>query len=970
MKSFNYRNLWQVNWRSLILAVLFILALIATLNLGHYFVQKEPLQIAVATGMSGDSEGEGQEILHAAQMYIDRVNQTGGVNGRPLKLVPFDDKDDAKVAPEKAKEIAQKTQALVVLGHNYSSTSIPAGKIYKQFGVPVISGSATADEVTEGNEWYFRVVVDNSLQGSFLANYIQKVMNQPKATLIYDAGEAYSKSMATAFEQNFLALNGQIQYKRTIDGEAKNLDQQVENIVAELLNAKPEDVGVIFLPLVEEPSAKLIIAMRRKGLFYPVIGGDTLSGGSTFFQIFEKYPEERQQPGFFTDGIQAISHIIYDVLGEEGQQFKNRYIEKYGTEPSWLAGGYYNAAKVAVEAIKLAKIEGKPATLTQDRQKIRDALASINSIDKAIAGIDGPIFFNQDGNIVKPAAIGTLSGRQLISAFTQLNPIATPKTPLQLEQGLKKGRIVQVGSRYLYKTNVVYTGMKIYEIGKLDLDQKTYDLDFNIWFRYQGNLDINNIEFLNAVQPIKLGKPIEVGVKGGLNYRLYNVKGTFRADFLPNRNFGEHLLGVSFINNELAQNNLIYVIDVIGLGDADGKSYVQTLKNSDVLNKGTGWTIDRASFFQDRIQKESQGELNSVSVQSRGAKYSRFNLALAIVENKIDPWRVIPLNVAIFLLVASVILNLLLVVLYRYRQRRAWAKTNLVLQSISIILLLFALQTALIGWLNHKIDQSYLEIILIIFNVLWWLIPAFIVDKAIDVFFWKQLEEKTGQKIPTLVHRMLNLVIYSLAIFGVIAYVFKQPITSLLATSGLALTIIGLAIQINISNIFSGLAINLEKAFQVGDYIEVYGGDNIAENITGYVVDINWRATRIRTSAGNIVLIPNSAINDKTVINYMMPEKISRATIAFCLAHNVPTDKAIYVLNTAVQAVAGKGEKSPLAEPEPEVIIGEATSIGVNYHVRCWHIPSEVSLEDIRHTVTESVLTHLQQDDIKLAYGD
>jgi len=60
-----------------------------------------------------------------------------------------------------------------------------------------------------------------------------------------------------------------------------------------------------------------------------------------------------------------------------------------------------------------------------------------------------------------------------------------------------------------------------------------------------------------------------------------------------------------------------------------------------------------------------------------------------------------------------------------------------------------------------------------------------------------------------------------------IAYVFGKPLTSLLATSGLALTIIGLAIQINISNIFSGLAINLERAFQVGDYIEIRDEDII-----------------------------------------------------------------------------------------------------------------------------------------------
>ena len=60
----------------------------------------------------------------------------------------------------------------------------------------------------------------------------------------------------------------------------------------------------------------------------------------------------------------------------------------------------------------------------------------------------------------------------------------------------------------------------------------------------------------------------------------------------------------------------------------------------------------------------------------------------------------------------------------------------------------------------------------------------------------------------------------------------------------------------------------------------------------------------------------------------------------------------------------------PISLLKPEVMIGEATSIGVNYYVRCWHIPSEVSLEDIRHTVTESVLNYFKQDEIKLAYED
>ncbi len=86
-----------------------------------------------------------------------------------------------------------------------------------------------------------------------------------------------------------------------------------------------------------------------------------------------------------------------------------------------------------------------------------------------------------------------------------------------------------------------------------------------------------------------------------------------------------------------------------------------------------------------------------------------------------------------------------------------------------------------------------------------------------------------------------------MSFFGIVAFTFDYPLTGFLATSGLVAGIIGFAARENISNIFSGIALNVERPFRIGDWIEV--GDN-----KGKVVNMTWRSTRIETSSENVVI--------------------------------------------------------------------------------------------------------------------
>jgi small-conductance mechanosensitive channel/predicted nucleic acid-binding Zn-ribbon protein len=141
------------------------------------------------------------------------------------------------------------------------------------------------------------------------------------------------------------------------------------------------------------------------------------------------------------------------------------------------------------------------------------------------------------------------------------------------------------------------------------------------------------------------------------------------------------------------------------------------------------------------------------------------------------------------------------------------------------------------------------------------ILTAFFLIRIIEIFLWRRLEKKAGQSIPHLVRGMVAFTIYTVAFFMIVAFVFGKTLTGLLATSGVLAMVIGLAIQMNISNIFSGLAINLERPFKIGDMVKIDGH-------LGRVENMNWRTTRIRSNWNWSVTIPNHQAAETIIMNY------------------------------------------------------------------------------------------------------
>jgi small-conductance mechanosensitive channel/CRP-like cAMP-binding protein len=153
-------------------------------------------------------------------------------------------------------------------------------------------------------------------------------------------------------------------------------------------------------------------------------------------------------------------------------------------------------------------------------------------------------------------------------------------------------------------------------------------------------------------------------------------------------------------------------------------------------------------------------------------------------------------------------------------------------------------------------------------EVVWWLAGAWLVAGALRAFLvlGRPRESK-------LVQDLLAALIYTAASFAIVAYVFGLPLKGLLATSGVVAIVIGLALQNSLGDVFSGIVLNIERPYRVGDWII------LDDTVQGKVIETNWRATHILTARQDVAIVPNSIIAKSKLVNCSSPTRIHGASI-------------------------------------------------------------------------------------------
>ncbi len=154
-----------------------------------------------------------------------------------------------------------------------------------------------------------------------------------------------------------------------------------------------------------------------------------------------------------------------------------------------------------------------------------------------------------------------------------------------------------------------------------------------------------------------------------------------------------------------------------------------------------------------------------------------------------------------------------------------------------------------------------------IFFVIYVIVVTHIISRVFAIFISQWLKvQKKYEKTPELISKIITVIVYFIAIIVVLDH-FNVQITALVATLGLGGLAIGLALKETLSNFFAGIHLISDQPVRVGDYIHV------GEEIKGYVQDVGWRSTRIKTLPNNTVILPNAKLAESVIVNNAQPEQ-------------------------------------------------------------------------------------------------
>jgi small-conductance mechanosensitive channel/CRP-like cAMP-binding protein len=278
--------------------------------------------------------------------------------------------------------------------------------------------------------------------------------------------------------------------------------------------------------------------------------------------------------------------------------------------------------------------------------------------------------------------------------------------------------------------------------------------------------------------------------------------------------------------------------------------------------------------------------------------------------------------------------------------RRLIGPLALVTTVIAIVLLLTALR---VPTTNARGDQDYGALAIGI-------AVALVITRLLDYIFFEvafRLRRKVAA--PALLRQIVGLLVFGIAVAILFRLVLDVKLTGVLATSAILSVVIGLALQDTLGNLFSGLALHLEKSIQVGDMVR-WG------EIFGTVEELSWRAIKVRTMEGNVLLIPNSIASRERLEVFPRPGRPIARTLHVELEYDLPPARGREALEAAARDIPGVA-----TYPEPTAYLKDFKDWGILYELRYW-LEDYARFLDVDSQIHERVWYRLDRETIRIAY--
>ncbi len=329
---------------------------------------KEPIYIGLSAPMTGQDAAYGNNFKRAIDLAMDQINQEGGIDGHPVKLIVEDSQGSPKIAKKIARKFTADKRIVAEIGDFTSSSSMAAAKLYQRAGMVQFSPSASHPSFAPGSPFSFSIAGTQEGMGPSCAKKAVNVLHKNKLAVLY-TNNGWGGVAQKFFVEEAERLGVEI---RAVESYLEGTTDFIP-VLKRLREKKPD-----LLYICTKYKDGAMIARQRQELGWNDVDimGRTALYSPKFIDLAGEAAES-----IFTETVFFPNNPRSEV-----QKFTTMYTKRYNSVPDVFAAYAFDAMNLLAQAMRHGGTS---------RSAIRDQLIKI----KDYQGVTGKITFTQHGDI-------------------------------------------------------------------------------------------------------------------------------------------------------------------------------------------------------------------------------------------------------------------------------------------------------------------------------------------------------------------------------------------------------------------------------------------------------------------------------------------------------------------------------------------------------------------------------------------
>lgn len=359
-----------------VVAVLLCLALlVAGCGGAKSQAEKGPIKIGFYAPVTGPAAADGESVLNAAKLAVDKVNEAGGINGRKVELVNYDDSLDTKQAVSIAQKLTTKDGVVAVVSGSYSGPTRASAKIYQDAKIPMISAYAIHPDITKAGDFVFRQSFVGDVQGRAGAKVAVEMLKAKKISILHVDND-FGKTLAEAFKERAQKLGAQIASVDSFPMGEKEFNPVLTKI-------KQQNPDLLYIPAYAGEGSQIVRQAKELDIKAQILGTEGIDSTKQFLGVAKES----------ANGVVITTNLNRDSDRKTVQEFIKNYNQKYGYKPDMVAASTYDAFSVFFNVI---------AQKGPEPDKIRQGISELKDFEAVTGLIKG---YNKLGEVKKPVQV-------------------------------------------------------------------------------------------------------------------------------------------------------------------------------------------------------------------------------------------------------------------------------------------------------------------------------------------------------------------------------------------------------------------------------------------------------------------------------------------------------------------------------------------------------------------------------------